>query len=141
MYLKVTLLALIIALGMHTVLLQKLSERSKIEPQDFVYNLADAKPTSSGAGGVGRLMTVDTFPPLAGEGVSIAVFDIEPCGINLPHVHPRASEIFYVLKGTFEAGLAEENGGRTIINMIKPGEATFFPQGLLHYQVNHLLLS
>eukprot|EP00611_Tribonema_gayanum_P022697 TRINITY_DN460_c0_g1_i7.p4 TRINITY_DN460_c0_g1~~TRINITY_DN460_c0_g1_i7.p4 ORF type:complete len:146 (+),score=59.25 TRINITY_DN460_c0_g1_i7:752-1189(+) len=64
---------------------------------------------------------------------------LEPCGINLPHVHPRATEILFVVDAAAEGVLTafvEENGGRTIENTIVTGEAAFFPQGLTHVQVN-----
>lgn len=63
----------------------------------------------------------------------------QPCGINLPHVHPRATEILYVTDAAPEGVLTafvEENGGRTITNTITTGNAAFFPQGLAHVQVN-----
>ena len=77
------------------------------------------------------------MPVLAGEGVSITLFTIKPCGINEPHVHPRATEISYVIKGSrLRVGFVEENTGRTIINDLQAGQVTVFPQGLLHYQQN-----
>ena len=34
-----------------------------------------------------------------------------PCDINLPHTHPRATETALILEGELLAGIAEENGG------------------------------
>ena len=45
--------------------------------------------------------------------------------------------MIYVIKGSnLRTGFIEENPGRTIINDIKEGDVTFFPQGLIHYQQN-----
>jgi oxalate decarboxylase/phosphoglucose isomerase-like protein (cupin superfamily) len=88
---------------------------------DFVYNLK-AQPSSSGPGGEIRIANVDTFPALAGLGVATAVVTIGPCGVNLPHVHQRATELLYVISGRLRVGFVEENGGRAIINDIEAGE-------------------
>jgi hypothetical protein len=73
--------------------LSALQRRSKLSPKDFVFDLRNSMPTSRGLGGTIRLLDVDTFPSLKGQGISYALFNIEPCGINLPHVHPRATEL------------------------------------------------
>ena len=44
----------------------------------------------------------------------------EPCGMNVPHTHPRATEILYAANGT-------ENGARLVLNTLGPGQATVFP--------------
>jgi mannose-6-phosphate isomerase-like protein (cupin superfamily) len=33
----------------------------------------------------------------------MVIFHIDPCGINLPHVHQRATELFFIVEGTFKA--------------------------------------
>lgn len=73
-----------------------------------------------------------------GEGISYTLFSIKPCGINLPHHHPRATELIYIIGGSnLTTGFVEENGGRVVINKgLRSGQSTFFPQGLIHYQQN-----
>ena len=112
-----------------------LQERQKLKPKDFVFDRFNATPTV-GSGGQGNFMTVETFPALKGMGVSASTFDILPCGIILPHIHPRGNEIFYSMKGGFLTGFLEENGGRYIENNITAGQATVFPQGLVHFVQN-----
>ena len=76
---------------------------------------------------------------MAGQGISFTLVTLEPCGINLPHIHPRATEQIYVIEGEhgkLRTAFAEENGGRVISNDIGRGETTFFPTGLIHYQQN-----
>lgn len=113
------------------------SLRARFSAADFLYDV-DAAPSSvSGTAGTVKPVDVETMPSLVGEGVSYSVFQIEPCGINLPHVHPRASEILYVINGSnIRAVFTEENGGRVISNIMRQGHVTFFPQGLIHYQQN-----
>ena len=113
------------------------TKRAKFEAKDFVYNLKQTKPESSGLGGTIRPLGVAQLPSLAKQGVSYSLFTIKPCGINLPHVHPRATELLYVIKGSkLVTAFVEENGGRAIVNELSAGQATFFPQGLIHYQQN-----
>ncbi|CAN0597135.1 unnamed protein product, partial [Laminaria digitata] len=33
------------------------------------------------------------LPALAGQGISMALVNLGPCAINLPHIHPRATEV------------------------------------------------
>jgi len=80
------------------------------------------------------------FPVLAtlpNQGSSFFITTLKPCGIILPHVHPRATEQYVIISGTMGCGLAEENGGRQNITFnATPGQSFIAPQGLLHYNVN-----
>lgn len=66
-----------------------LDRRQRFNNTDFVFDISASRPTSNGNGGIGQACAVDNFPPLAGLGVSFVIFHIDPCAINLPHVHPR----------------------------------------------------
>ena len=112
------------------------SIRSKFNATDFKFNLAGSKPNVIGKGGTGRRASVSEMPSLQNVGISSVLFHIDPCGINLPHIHPRATELFYVVEGQFQTGFLEENDGRIILNNLKQGETTFFPQGLIHFEQN-----
>jgi oxalate decarboxylase/phosphoglucose isomerase-like protein (cupin superfamily) len=61
---------------------------------------------------------------------------IGPCGMNLPHTHPRATEINFAVNGTFETGFFQENGARFITNTVVAGQVTIFPQGAIHFEQN-----
>ncbi len=61
---------------------------------------------------------------------------ISGCGINLPHTHPRATEINFIVSGEFETGLFQENGARFIMETVSAGQATIFPQGAIHFEQN-----
>lgn len=77
----------------------KLEQRQVFAASDFLYDVAAAPSEASGSAGTIKPVSVSQMPALKGEGVSFTVFQIEPCGINLPHVHPRATEILYVING------------------------------------------
>jgi oxalate decarboxylase/phosphoglucose isomerase-like protein (cupin superfamily) len=66
----------------------------------------------------------------------LAVGFLEPCGMNTPHTHPRATEIQYNVNGTIRTGMITENGGRFIMTDLQPGGMTIFPQGSIHFQIN-----
>lgn len=53
----------------------------------------------------------------------------QPCGLNTPHVHPRATEFNLAVNGTLATGDFEENDEEFIMQTLKPGQATVFPQG------------
>jgi hypothetical protein len=92
----------------------------------FDFNLQTA---SNGAkGGSILLATVDNFPILEDLGISSAVSFIEPCGLNIPHFHPRASEILTVIEGVLDTGFVQENGFNTEIEtQLGKFQATVFP--------------
>ena len=56
--------------------------------------------------------------------------------MNTPHVHPRATEINFSLNTTLRGGVLIENGARFAELDIRPGTATIFPQGAIHFEMN-----
>ncbi|KAF9606796.1 hypothetical protein IFM89_028172 [Coptis chinensis] len=63
--------------------------------------------------------------------------DFAPCGVNPPHYHPRASEIFTVLEGTLHVGFVTSNPeNRLISKVLLKGDVFVFPMGLIHFQRN-----
>ena len=120
------------------------------EPQQVHDQLAfDFKAAPTGGDG-GRILvaTEKNFPLLVGENIAGAVAFIEPCGMNSPHTHPRATEFLTVVEGELEVGFVMENGlfaaAAKDINALafpfnttlKQFEATIFPQGSIHFQFN-----
>ena len=61
---------------------------------------------------------------------------LEACGMNIPHTHPRATEINIAVNGTLRTGMLAENGARFVFNNVPPGSATVFPQGAIHFEMN-----
>ncbi|CAM9889687.1 unnamed protein product [Chrysoparadoxa australica] len=113
-----------------------LAMRAQFDDEDFTLDLAGLDVTPQ-AGGTVQGGNLANWPALDGQGLSVALFNLEPCGINLPHVHPRASELVYAIDAKkLLVAFSEENGGRGIENKISTGMTTFFPEGLVHFQQN-----
>ncbi|RUP49405.1 RmlC-like cupin [Jimgerdemannia flammicorona] len=110
---------------------------SLLDNKDFVFNFLTSKTgVSMGDGGRTVAATAANFPALIGHNIAMTVGFIGPCSINLPHIHPRATEINFIAQGKFEAGFFEENGARFIVNTLHKGEVTVFPMGAIHFEQN-----
>jgi hypothetical protein len=72
-----------------------LAARQKFDSKDFVYDLMGSVPIASTNGGTVQKLTVNELPSLAGQGVAFSLFNVEPCGVNIPHSHPRAVSAVY----------------------------------------------
>ncbi|CAM9861989.1 unnamed protein product [Pylaiella littoralis] len=107
------------------------------DADDFVFPLGTVEPTNLVNGFQIRGVNVNQLPALDGYGISMALVNLDPCTINLPHLHPRATEISYVISGGFRTAFVEENGGEgAVMNDLVAGDVTLYPQGLIHYQQN-----
>jgi oxalate decarboxylase/phosphoglucose isomerase-like protein (cupin superfamily) len=102
-----------------------------------VFDFNNQKPSTGAKGGSILLATVDNFPILEELGISGAVSLVEPCGLNIPHLHPHANEMFTVIEGILHTGMVQENGFNTEIEtQLGKYQATVFPMGSMHYQQN-----
>ncbi|XP_024536693.1 rhicadhesin receptor-like [Selaginella moellendorffii] len=93
--------------------------------------------TSNRLGSVVTAANVGNFPGLNTLGVSFARLDYAPGGVNPPHVHPRGTELLFLVQGTLFVGFvttAPDN--RLFAQTINPGELFVFPRGLVHFQIN-----
>lgn len=77
-----------------------------------------------------------TFPALVGNGGSITMGFIKPCGFNTPHVHPRAAEMNVVVAGTLFASVTAENGVQHVNHTLTQYSMTVFPAGAIHTEFN-----
>ncbi|KAI9166482.1 Spherulin-1A [Paramyrothecium foliicola] len=102
-------------------------------------------------GGTIALSGVDQFPALIGTNVGMAIGFVNPCGLNTPHLHPRANEFLTVVQGQLVGGLILEQNpgsagnldGKDPTGPIQQVNATLsnyrgmlFPQGQVHFQFN-----
>lgn len=62
-------------------------------PADFVFSLGGPEPDASVNGFQSRSVNLNNFPTLEGQGVAMVLFNVDACAINLPHIHPRATEV------------------------------------------------
>jgi hypothetical protein len=78
------------------------------------------------------------FPSVIGTGISAAVGFLNPCGLNTPHIHPRASEFLVLAEGSnVKTGLILENGFTVQQNTtLSQFQGTVFPEGSIHFQFN-----
>jgi len=106
---------------------------------DFVFDFFN--PTTdevTATGPDGRIVSAkrDTFPALTDNGIAMSVGFLGPCGLNTPHMHPRATEFNIAINGTVLAGFLAENDARFVMNTVNPGQATLFPRGAIHFEQN-----
>jgi mannose-6-phosphate isomerase-like protein (cupin superfamily) len=87
--------------------------------------------------------TLETFPILSNADFTISIVSLGPCGLFVPHVHPRANEFFLVIDGEVDFGYMLELGllkngapNPEIPGKLTKNVGTFFPQGSIHYQNN-----
>eukprot|EP01126_Amoeba_proteus_P064375 TRINITY_DN9007_c0_g1_i2.p1 TRINITY_DN9007_c0_g1~~TRINITY_DN9007_c0_g1_i2.p1 ORF type:complete len:225 (+),score=37.27 TRINITY_DN9007_c0_g1_i2:220-894(+) len=114
----------------------ELGRLNLLNPNDFVFDLINASSASRGPGGIISFANVANFPALVGRGVAITIEIADPCSINLPHSHPRATEINFVVSGKVKLGFFEENGARFIENTLTTGMVSIFPQAAIHFVAN-----
>lgn len=105
---------------------------SKFQPSDFVLDLKRNQQFQQlGNGGSLSPMNAKSLPPLFGHHIALNLISLEPCAMNRPHLHPRATEAIYAIRGeNILLGFIPENGGKVTLNKVKDGQATFFPQGI-----------
>ncbi|KAJ7806272.1 RmlC-like cupin domain-containing protein [Mycena olivaceomarginata] len=102
-----------------------------------VFDFNNQAPAAGAQGGSILLATVDNFPILQDLGISGAISLVEPCGLNIPHLHPRANELFTVIDGILDTGFVQENGfNAEVETQLGKYQATVFPMGSIHYQQN-----
>ncbi|KAJ7559470.1 hypothetical protein O6H91_04G086300 [Diphasiastrum complanatum] len=71
------------------------------------------------------------------QGVSIARYLIEPCGLDPPQTHPRATELITLLAGgPLLVGFVDSSIGQLRSNVLQANDVAVFPRGLLHFMQN-----
>ncbi|EMD33398.1 hypothetical protein CERSUDRAFT_126144 [Gelatoporia subvermispora B] len=109
-----------------------------LQDGDFVFNFLNATTgVTTGAAGHTVAASSSNFPALINNGVAMTVGFLGPCGLNSPHIHNRATEFNYIVSGNVSGGFLSENGARFIFNELQPGQATIFPKGVIHFEVNN----
>lgn len=101
----------------------------------FVYDLKGSSPQVVAQGGTIQEANQTTFPQLAGNGLAIYLLTLQPGAVRIPHWHPDAAELDYVLSGNAFIGLAFPGGEWTEFPL-NPGQIAILPQGWFHYIKN-----
>lgn len=124
-------LAMIPSFGLQTAT----SVRSELEDKDFKITPALGIRVDTPDFRV-RIADLTNFPALAGQDVqsTIVRVTLKPGASFFRHFHPRGTETLNALRGTFRVSFAFEGLGtpRVVTNVIKAGQSTIFPQGLVH---------
>ncbi|KAI0311453.1 RmlC-like cupin domain-containing protein [Amylostereum chailletii] len=104
----------------------------------FDFNARQAGDVGVTTGAAGHTVEGNSgnFPAVIGQGVSMTIGYLGPCGLNTPHTHPRATEINFSVNTTLQAGFLEENGAAFRTVDIPAGSAAVFPQGAIHFEFN-----
>ncbi|CAH8382065.1 unnamed protein product [Eruca vesicaria subsp. sativa] len=112
-------------------------DTTQVTPEDFYFQgLATAgAAANTSTGSIVTGATVEKLPGLNTLDLSMSRIDYAPNGLNPPHIHPRASEIIYVLEGQLYVGFVT-TAGKLVAKYINKGEVFVFPKGLLHFQKN-----
>lgn len=113
---------------------------TKVSADDFFKAAMLDKPRDTAVNKVGSnitLINVMEIPGLNTLGISIVRVDYAPLGLNPPHTHPRATEIFTVLEGTLYVGFVTSNPDNKLFSkVLNKGDVFVFPKGLIHFQFN-----
>ena len=103
--------------------------------EPFKFKLEQSHPAADVAGGVIRFAKKNDFPAL--DGLAMASIHLHPGGVRIPHWHPNANEMDYVISGKCRINLfgpaSEANpDGITEVFTLEAGEISFLPQGWFH---------
>ncbi|OAK94739.1 RmlC-like cupin [Phaeosphaeriaceae sp. SRC1lsM3a] len=131
-----------------TLITQKVNGETKLLEGDdlkkqIVFPFTPPPVANQTAGGAAVAANIDSFPILTGLGISTTLGFLQPCGINTPHVHPRATEFLTVVDGknvkfgyVLENGLVSGKNNPEVAGSLQQFEGTVFPQGSIHFQFN-----
>ncbi|KAK3675396.1 hypothetical protein LTR78_004906 [Recurvomyces mirabilis] len=106
----------------------------------FDYSIA-ANPNpvaGAGQGGQGDLSYVGNWPILLDLGVAMSMGFMNPCGMNTPHTHNRATELLIVVQGNnVHTSFIQESGLVTpITTTLNQYQGAVLPIGSIHYEFN-----
>lgn len=80
-------------------------------------------------------VTAAEFPALSGQSVSYAILQYPTQTPNGLHIHPRASELLFLVQGKLKVGFVDTTN-KLFSQTLKAGDIYVFPKGLIHYQYN-----
>ncbi|KAG1359391.1 Germin-like protein 5-1 [Cocos nucifera] len=110
--------------------------KANVTGDDFFFEgLASPGDTNNTMGSLVTAANVEKIPGLNTLGISMSRIDFAPGGLNPPHTHPRATEMVFVLYGTFDVGFIT-TANKLVSKTIKTGETFVFPRALVHFQKN-----
>jgi oxalate decarboxylase len=102
---------------------------SRISP--FKFDLAGSPPQVVAQGGTIQEANQSTFQELAGNGLSVYLLTLQPGAVRIPHWHPDASELDYILQGKAQISLGFPDGEWQRFELTT-GQIAILPQGWFH---------
>jgi quercetin dioxygenase-like cupin family protein len=113
-------------------------DAATVTGEDFVFRGLE-KTGDVSASPIGVVLTPAfaglTFPALNTFGLAVARIDVAPYALIPPHTHPRATEVFYVVEGSFYVGFVDTTGKLFAANITK-GDLFVLPKGLVHFELS-----
>ncbi|BBN12957.1 protein MpCupin93 [Marchantia polymorpha subsp. ruderalis] len=80
-------------------------------------------------------VSVENFPALQGLGISMSLARYSPGAVVRPQIHPRATELLYVLEGTLDVGFIDSTN-KLFRQTLQTGDLWLVPQGMVHFLSN-----
>lgn len=104
----------------------------------FAFDFAHPPPGAVVASPAGNLTVANgqTAPFLTDVHASLAVVQVAPCGLILPHLHPRGDEFIIVTSGQLFTQFITETGAALVTNTLDQWGSTIFPKGSIHLEYN-----
>ena len=105
----------------------------------FVFDFAHPPAAAVISNSAGTLIaaTGTSFPALTDIDAAMGLVTIQPCGLILPHIHPRADEFIIVTEGQILTQFIAETGAALVTNELNTLGATLFPKGSIHFEYNN----
>ncbi|KAM4100959.1 hypothetical protein ACJW30_05G107600 [Castanea mollissima] len=97
--------------------------KSGVIANDFFFSgLNIPGNTGNKVGSNVTLVNVDKLAGLNTLGISLARLDFAPYGLNPSHTHPRGTELFVVIEGTFLVGFVTSNPNKLFTKVLNKGD-------------------
>lgn len=112
-------------------------QRATMADSAFIIDPALGIINRAHKGRVAEIADQTKFPPLGLSDIDMAIvrFTLDPNGTNPMHVHPRATEMVFVLKGRLSVETGPELGNKKFVrNIVEAGFSYVFPQALVNGQ-------
>ena len=103
--------------------------------EDWLFDFTKSDKYTFAPGGVVNANAA-TFPATVGQGMTMAMLNLGPCSMLPPHIHPRATNFVVAVSGETRTFMINENGARTVTEVLTPGKMTIFPTGSVHSMMN-----
>lgn len=114
---------------------QSCKNSSSITVEDFIFTGIKSPGDFKKTGFIAKPVNSVTFPGLNTLGMSLVRADFDKGGVNVPHYHPRATEVAYVLEGRIYSGFVDTQN-KVFARVLEKGDVMVFPKGMLHFQMN-----